>query len=149
MKRFLTSLGAAAVLAGCLVPLGTQAASPAARMSIKVLPSTGPRTVRGYQNVRVRLRTSGIVLDARWMGQRNQAGHGHIQVYRDSIPKDAYSRPDRSHNFLAALPVSSFRLGLSRSRLRSAGKHKIIVALAQNNFVLYRVPTASFTVNVK
>lgn len=150
MKRFLTSLAGAAILTSCLVPLGAQAASARAQsMNIQVLAATGPRSISKPRNVTFHLKTVGIRLDARHMGKANKSGYGHIQVYLDKIPTDAYSKKDFKHNWLAAVATPTFSLRLSKATLHGAGKHKIIVALAKNSDVLYRAPTASFTITVK
>lgn len=152
MKRLLTSLGAAAILATALFPVASHAASQhssSRAMSVAILPATGPRTINKAHTVTFHVKVTGITLDARDMGKAAKAGTGHLQVYVDRIPGDAYSKKDLKHNWLAALASPTFALKLSAPVLGGRGTHKIIVALAKNNYVLYRVPVASFTVTVK
>ena len=83
-------------------------------------------------------------------GRKNQAGHGHFHFYVDCIPSQAYSRPNNFGNCWAGAEASEktvFDLATSQVKVKS-GTHLLILALAQNNHVLYRVPAAtiSFTV---
>jgi hypothetical protein len=150
MNRLLASLGLAAALAGVVFPIGSYAAAqPSPSMSVSILSSTGPRTITKPQNVTFHLKVSGMTLDSRHMGKANVSGHGHLQVYANRIPADAYSKKDLKHNWLASLADPTFTLKLSSAVLGGKGKHKIIVALAKNNSVLYHAPTASFTITVR
>lgn len=45
--------------------------------------------------------------------------------------------------------ATTISLNLPPMLIGGTGKHKIIVALAQNNYVLYRTPTASITITAK
>src|SRR5437899_1811554 len=76
-------------------PFGSSVqAAPAPSMAIQVLPKTGPSTITKPQAVKFVLKVSGIQLDATHMGKKNVAGQGHIQIYVDKIPADAYKVKD-------------------------------------------------------
>ena len=151
MKRLVTALVASTILAATgLFPVAGHAAPAQSKpvMSVAVV-SVNPTTVtKKNAAVTFRLRVKGIVLDAVHMGKANVAGHGHIQLYVDKVPTDAYARKDLQH-WLASLATTTLTLNLAPAIVGGAGKHKIIAALAQNNGVLYRVPTASVTITVK
>src|SRR5919198_1547318 len=96
--------------------------------------SLTPRTVirkNPFVTFRIQLRVKGMVLDPKHIGQANVRGRGHIQVYVDRIPSNAYARRNPTH------------------WLGAPGKHKLFVALAQNNSILYRGPAARTTITVK
>lgn len=118
-------------------------------MSVTIVKvSTRTLTAR-HAAITFRLRAKGITLDAREMGRRNVAGHGHFQIYVDAIPSDAYVRKDLKRHWLAALAAPDFTLKLIPAMLGGKGKHTILVALARNDDVLYRVPAASVTITAK
>jgi hypothetical protein len=147
MKRLLTSLGAVTVfLGGLLSANGTALA--ASSMSVHLLPSSGPTTVALNKVVTLRLKASGITLDAVHIGKAPKNGVGHFQIYLDKIPADAYAKKDLNSSWLAAVAAPVIPLKLAKGMV-TRGKHKLIVALAKNNYVLYRVPTASLSVTVK
>ena len=150
MKRLVIAVVASAILAATgLAPLPGHAASARQTMSINIL-SVKPTTITKKQaTVVFRLGVRGLALDAVHMGKGDVAGRGHIQLYVDSIPADAYSRKDLQHHWLASLATTTVSLNLSPAIVGGAGKHRIIAALARNSGVLYRVPTASVTITVK
>lgn len=153
MKRLVTSFLASSLMAAALLfPLignspVVRAATPS--MSIKIV-SVSPTTVTGKKaGVTFHLLVKGMVLDAVHMGKANVRGHGHIQLYVDKIAVDAYVKKDLQHNWLASLAATTISLNLSPTLIGGVGKHKIIVALAQNNYILYRVPAAAITITAK
>jgi hypothetical protein len=152
MKRLVTAVAASAVLAAAiLVPVAGHAAStlPRSAMSVKIV-SVRPTTVtRKQATVTFHLRVTGMVLDIAHMGQANIRGHGHIQIYVDTIPKDAYVRKDLKQHWLASLAETTIALNISPMLVGGKGKHRIIVALAQDNYVLYHALPASVTLTVK
>jgi hypothetical protein len=137
--------------ATALFPVGGNALAAQPRAAMKVvIASVKPTTVtKKHAAVAFRLTVKGITLDAGHMGKANVSGHGHIQLYVDKVPKDAYTKKDLKHNWLASLAAPVFGLNLSPQVLGSLGKHRIIIALAQNNYVLYRTPTAAVTITAK
>jgi len=152
MKRLVTSIAASAMLAATtLVPVTGHAASSPPRSSMSVvIVSVKPSTVTAkHANVTFHLRVKGIVLDATHMGKANVRGHGHIQLYVDGIPSHAYVRKDLTHHWLASLAATTVTINLSPPLVGGRGKHRIIVALAQNNYVLLHVPMASTTITAK
>jgi hypothetical protein len=132
----------------CLAASAAQAQA-AAKPSVKILPSSGPKTVGKSTVVTFKTKVTGITLDARHIGKPPQAGHGHLQVYVDGIPSDAWTKNDLQHHWLASVASPTFTLRLSPAILGGNGKHHIIIALASNNNVLLKAPTASITLTVK
>jgi hypothetical protein len=123
------------------------ASTPA--MSVAIV-SVKPATVTAKQaTVTLHLRVKGIFLDATHMGKANVGGHGHIQLYLDRIPSDAYVRKDLTQHWLGAVAATTIGLNLPPAVVGGAGKHRIIAALARNDDVLYRVPMADTTITVK
>jgi hypothetical protein len=126
-------------------------AAPKPSMGVSIVALT-PRTVirkNPFVTFRIQLRVKGMVLDPRHIGQANVRGRGHIQVYVDRIPSNAYVRRNPTHWLGAPLAGKTLRITVPPALIGSRGKHKLIVALAQNNSILYRVPTASTTITVK
>jgi hypothetical protein len=153
MKPRVISIVASTIMAASLLfPATSNAAAVRAStptMSVKIV-SVTPTTVTGKKaGVTFRLLVKGMVLDAVHMGKANVRGHGHIQLYVDKIAVDAYVKKDLKHNWLASLAATTISLNLPPMLIGGAGKHKIIVALAQNNYILYRVPTAAVTITAK
>src|SRR2546423_8329213 len=147
MKPPTTLVGASAILAaailflvtGCAAPAATKRATPRPSitkpmMSVRIV-SVKPATVtKKKADVTFHLRVKGIVFDTAHMGKANVRGHGHLQFYVDRIPSDAYVGKDLLHPWLASLAATSPVLNLSPSLIGGRGKHRIIVALAQNNY---------------
>jgi hypothetical protein len=146
VKRNLILLG---LIAGSACGLFAGEAQAAPAMRIKSV-SASPHVVIREGIVTFRVTVAGLKLDIRHMGKKAVAGHGHLQYYLDRVPSDAYSRVDRKSPFLAAVatPLFSFNLRASPVKI-SRGTHRIIVALARNNDVLYRVPTKPITIVVR
>jgi hypothetical protein len=109
-----------------------------------------PHRVIAQGIVTFRVSVKGITLDLRHVGKKPVAGHGHLQYYLDKVPKDAHSKADLKHSFIAAVATPLFDFNLRASRVKiGRGKHKVIVALAKNNYVLYKAPTAAVTITVR
>jgi hypothetical protein len=98
--------------------------------------------------ITLRLQASGITLDAAHIGKAPKNGVGHFQIYLDKVPADAYAKKDLKSNWLAAVAAPVIPLKMAKGMIK-LGKHKIIVALAKNNYVLYRLPTVSLSITVK
>ena len=118
-------------------------------MDIQILPSTGPVTVALGHDITFHVKVIGIVLDARDMGKAPAPGKGHLQIYVDRIPTTAYTRKVMGRTLLAAAVTSDFTVKLAKSKIRRPGHHLIIVALAKNNDVLYRLNAAALDVTVQ
>lgn len=149
MKRLIILVVSVAVLAsGAVLVLYGHSASGSAKpaMSVRIV-STRPTTITSnHALVTFGLNATGIVLDAARIGQPNVAGHGHFQLYVDKIPADAYTKQDLQHTWLASLASTSVSLNLPPMFIGGPGKHTILVALAKNDGVLYKVPAASVTI---
>jgi hypothetical protein len=154
MKQSLSTIGAALVLAVMLSPLGARAsarseASHRLSMSVKILSSSGPVTIGRKKLVTLHLHVQGLMLDAKHIGKNPVVGRGHIQVYLDRVPSDAFKTPDL-RGMVAISAGEFFSVDLSRSPARNhPGKHRLIVTLARNNYVLYRTKTPAFSITVR
>jgi hypothetical protein len=151
VKRFIALVTASTVLtAGTLFQGGGHVALATTKPSMSVtIVSVSPTTITTKKaTVTFHLRVSRFVLDAVHMGKSNVAGRGHFQIYVDKIPTDAWVKKDLQHNWLAALAATTISLNLPPALVGGTGKHRIYVALAQNNYILYKVPTASITITV-
>jgi hypothetical protein len=119
--------------------------------SMRVLPSSGPSAVSLKSRfVTIHLAVSGI----RWqvhfgLTRRSVKGQGHVQIYMDKLPARAYKKADL-RNLFSLAASSSFSIEFQRAWIkRHRGKHRLLIALAQNNDVLYPGKPASFGVRVK
>ncbi|GAC1456343.1 MAG: hypothetical protein PVSMB1_06020 [Gemmatimonadaceae bacterium] len=155
MQRKVAGAALAIFIFGALVaqPARTSARSNSADASIRILSPKGHVTVPENGKIYLKLAVSGVKLDPAAMGRKSVSGEGHYHFYVDCIPPAAYSQP---HNFgscwegamastnptfdLAAVPVKV-----------PPGNHILLIALAQNNHVLYRANAADlvFTVEPK
>ncbi len=147
MKRSPITLALAAGLALTLFS-GQANAARTAQPAMRIASVTAsPRVVIRQGVVTFRVHVTGMKLDIRHMGKHAVAGHGHLQYYLDSVPGDAYTRKDLRRTFLAAVatPLFSFNLRASRVRI-TPGSHRIIVALARNDDILYRSPTSAISI---
>ena len=160
MKPLVASVASSTILAATILfPVtGHAAPSPPPKQSMAkssmgiAIVSVTPRTVnRKNRSVtfRLQLRVKGLVLDPRHIGKANVRGHGHVQVYVDRIPSDAYVRRNPMRWLGAPLAGKTLRITVPPTLIGARGTHRLIVALAQNNSVLYRVPAASATITVK
>lgn len=134
MERSLTTLAAALLILGLSTTAGC-AASYASRPvkvapQVRMLSVTAPRVITNTsQRITVHVRVSGMTLDR--------------------IPAAAYKTPNLRHVVaVAAGPIFTFTL--SRQWRKAAhGKHHYLIALAQNNELLYRAKAARFSLTVK
>jgi hypothetical protein len=159
MKALVTSVAASTILAATILfPVAGQAAPvppqhAASKPSMRVtIVSVTPRTVirkNRFVTFRLQLHVRGIVLDPRHIGKANVPGRGHVQVYVDRIPADAYVRRDSKRWLGAPLAGTTLRITVPPTLIGARGTHRLLVALAQNNSVLYRVPASSATITVK
>lgn len=118
-------------------------------MHVAVLPGTGPRTIHPGGLITFRLLVRGMHLIPRF-GMRPIKDAGHLQLYLDRIPSDAYRRADLRHHWLASLAATTFQLRFPVAVLNGGrGHHTILIALAGTNNVLYRVPAARVTITVR
>jgi hypothetical protein len=119
-------------------------------MRVTVLPSTGPHTITGKQTlITFHLKVQGLHLDPKHIGGKPVARHGHVQIYLDSIPSGAYARRDLT-NIFAVAAGDDFSIGVTSAWVKKhAGSHTLLIALAQNNDVLYRATPGRLAVSVK
>lgn len=151
MKRLSISFTAAILAATSLLPLASHAAPahPHRVMSVRVVAPKHALVITGNHIVTFHVHVSGIRLDPRRMGKRNAAGYGHIQVYLDRIPADAYKKLDLK-GIVVAVGASSFTWQTSKLWTKqNHGHHTLIFALARNDDVLYQVKTGHVAITVK
>jgi hypothetical protein len=163
MMRSLAAISAMALLAlgsltlsGCgssstATPTAAPTAVPKGPISVTVLSVTTPHTItKKHQAITVHVRIRGLALDPTHIGRKPVARHGHMQIYLDRIPQSAYTKGDLSTVLaVAAGPTFTFLLS-PQWRIKARGHHRYLIALAQNNEILYaRVKPASFTLTVK
>jgi hypothetical protein len=154
MKPLVASVAASTILAAAiLVPVTGHAAPPPPKpsMGVTIVSLTPTTVIRKHPTVtfRIQLRVKGIVLDPRRIGKANVRGRGHVQVYVDRIPANAYVRSTPQRWLGAPLAGKTLRITVPPALIGGRGTHRLIVALAQNNSILYRVPAASATITVK
>ena len=150
---------ALATIAG-LPTFGTYASS---EKSIRVLPSSGPRTlVAAKKNCPKKHDKSQLTLHVHITGikklvtvprKKAIAGEGVVEAFNDSIPKVAYKKYSSrtpAPNFLGAVASTRILLCASLPFFHTRGKHKVIVALGKTTGVLYRgVKPSSMTITLK
>lgn len=150
MKKTNISLCAAAIaIGGVIAPSATTAGAAGPAMRITKL-TAKPRTVRKSGLISFTVTVRGIKLNFKDIGKAAVPGEGHVQYYLDHVPKDAWTRRDVHHTFLAAAgtPVAIMRFSHMAIKV-SPGRHKILAALARNDDILYHAPVASVTIQVK
>lgn len=146
-------LAAIAAIAVSMVAFATssQAAHPrAAARSIQVAAPTGPVSVGMHGKISVSVQINGLTLDPKAIGKAPVAGRGHYHFYVDCIPSDAYVKADIATCYAAAAATSTATFDLAKSAVKvTKGTHILLVALANNNHVLYRTPASAilFTVH--
>ena len=146
-------LAALAALAVSMVAFATtsQAAHPrVAARSIQIAAPTGPVSVGMHGKFSVSVKINGLMLDPKAIGKAPVAGHGHYHLYVDCIPSDAYAKADIATCYAAAAATPTTIFDLSKSAVKiTKGTHVLLVALANNNHVLYRTPASAilFTVH--
>jgi hypothetical protein len=155
MNRSIHRLTTVALLAAVLAialhaPRTTHAAGSAQpSMRVALMASSGPHTVRAGTLLTVRLQVRGVTLDPKHLGDPAIPGHGHIQIYLDRIPTDATKHVDMK-GIVALTARPSFSLGFTRRWLQlHAGSHRLLVALARNDDVLYPTQAAVFHMTVR
>jgi hypothetical protein len=118
--------------------------------SIRVVSPTQPVTVPAGGKIPIQVQVSGIKMDLAAMGRRNVPGVGHYHFYIDCIPSAAYVRNNNLGACWAGATASTktvFDLATSHVKVTN-GTHILLIALAQNNHILYKAPAADviFTV---
>jgi hypothetical protein len=121
-------------------------------MRISIVSPKKPVTVKQNGKFPLTLKVSGIRLDMNAMGRRNVPGEGHYHYYVDCITANAYQSGLLSGCWAYSATALRTSFDLSQSHIKiKPGTHMLLVALAQNDHVLYRVPAANviFTVTGK
>lgn len=119
-------------------------------ISIQLLSPTAPVTVGPKGRIPIRVKVTGVTLDPKALGRANVPGEGHYHFYVDCIPADAYSKPDLGGCWAGATASPSTVFDLTKSQVKiGRGTHLLLIALAQNDHVLYKVPAASLVFTVR
>ena len=151
-KRFVLVTGlVTAVAAGSAAVQTTHAARGHAAMAgIQIMSPTGPVTVGMNGKIPVHVKIKGLMLDPKGIGKSPMAGHGHFHYYVDCIPGDAYKVADIKTCYAAAAASAMTPFDLSKSAVKiTKGTHVLLVALANNNHVLYKAPAAAIVFTVR
>jgi hypothetical protein len=118
-------------------------------MSVRILSPTGPVRVSDGGQIHLKLKITGLTLNPSAMGRKNVPGQGHYHFYVDCIPANAYRSPDLAGCWKGASadPNATFDLSKSPTRV-SPGTHVLLIALARNDHILYRVAPAALVFTV-
>lgn len=118
--------------------------------SIRLLSPTGPVTVKRNGQIPLALEVRGVDMNPAAMGRKAVPGQGHIHLYVDCLPPDAYTAPDLGRCWAGAEATTAPIFNLAKSAVKvNSGTHLLLIALAQNNHTLYRVPAAELIFTVK
>ncbi|GAC1509982.1 MAG: hypothetical protein NVS2B16_09460 [Chloroflexota bacterium] len=153
MKRIVVSACASLILTigGLAGPTGDASRLlSTATMSIHVISPGGAVTVPVNGKIPIRVRITGMRLNMAAMGRKPVAGEGHFHFYVDCIPSIAYVKNNNLGACWAGAVASEttvFNLEASRVKVTS-GTHILLMALAQNDHVLYRIPAATIVFTV-
>jgi hypothetical protein len=139
----------AAVAAGLTEhALARTAGSPP--MSIQLVSPHGPVTVKAGGSIPVTVNVQGVVLAPNEIGRNNVDHHGHYHFYLDCIPADAYTEMDLSHCWAGADATTRTVFQLNRMPFKlKKGEHLLIIALAENDHVLYKAPAVVIPIFVR
>jgi hypothetical protein len=120
-------------------------------MHISIISPTYPVTVPVNGKIPIQVLVSGVKMDMASMGRRNVPGVGHYHFYVDCIPPAAYVRNNNLGACWAGATASTktvFDLSTSHVRV-TRGTHILLLALAQNDHVLYKAPAADVILTVR
>jgi hypothetical protein len=114
--------------------------------TIQVIASTVPHTIRAGKApgvLTITVKVTGVALDVQALGAAPKDSQGNIQAYLDRIPSVAYRKTDLRFPWLfqVASPLITFRLPPAVLHAKP-GRHRLLLALARNNAVLYNLPPA-------
>ncbi len=121
---------------------------------VQVLKKSGPHAISKYPHNYINLyfHVKGLKYGAKYgPGAKPKAGQGHIEIYMDSIPRDAYHKVDVRHAFnyhIQSLRQVTIEPNNPWINLYQ-GKHTLLIVLAKNNDVLYPIRPVKFSLNVK
>jgi len=156
VKHFI--LGTALVVG--IISVGTLGASARvqsnAGMTLAVQSKSGPHSISSQKDlVTFYFKITGLTMDTHYPG-KSVTGHGHVQIYLDKVPSDAYKKKDLHHLANADVPGKTGKNTYAVSiEFDSAwikehkGQHVLRVGLAANSMVMYHVPIVSFNLDVK
>jgi hypothetical protein len=154
--KILLSAVLAAAVATSIVSIDAAAQTRGAAAKSLVLESkSGPHSISlKSELVTFYFKIHGIKFSSKYPG-KNVKGHGHIQIYLDSVPSDAYSKRDLKHLVSRNVPPKVGRYAYAVTIefddawiKEFAGQHTLLIGLAKNNEVMYHAPVASFALSV-
>lgn len=153
MKRIVVVTSALGILMSGAVAFSAHvsAARPnVPAMSIQLTTPTRPVAVGMHGKIPINVRIQGMTLAPSSVGKAAMAGMGHYHVYVDCIPADAYVKADISRCYAQAEVSNAAVFNLAKSMVRvTRGEHLLIVALANNNHVLYNTPASAVPFTVR
>lgn len=153
MKRILVATSAFGILLSGVVGFSTHASAAQPKvpmMSIQITTPARPVAVGIRGKIPLNVRIQGMTLAPSSVGKGAQAGMGHYHIYVDCIPADGYVRADISRCYAQAAVSNMAVFNLRKSMVRiTRGEHLLIVALANNNHVLYNVPASAVPFTVR
>jgi hypothetical protein len=164
----MAALRCAVLLVGSIVLLGPagcgSSSSPPATPSPTVPEASGPKSIRVLSTnipptilagrvpkvLTIQASITGVALDVNALGSPPKDSQGNIQAYLDRIPPAAYHKPTLTFPWLfqVASPTITFRMPAAVLHSKP-GQHRILLALARNNAVLYNVPPAAVSFTLK
>lgn len=119
-------------------------------VGIRLLSPLQPVTVPLDGRIPIRVKVTGVALNAGAMGKGNVSGQGHYHFYVDCIPPAAYTQMNNFGSCWAGAVASErsiFDLGASHVKIHP-GTHVLLIALARNDHILYRAPVATVVFTV-
>ena len=157
MKRILLTAGAAAIVMGGMIGVTGRASAAHQRMammSIQITSPMGPVSVASNGKITLQVSVHGMTFAPNSIGKAPKAGFGHVHFYIDKIPSGGYSvgtvaaSPQNGWAGYFASDMAVFDLKKSAVKV-GKGTHLLLVALAENNHVLYKAPAAAIVFTVK
>lgn len=146
----MTCLALLAALAAGLAAHALARTAGSSPMGIQLVSPSGPVTVKAGGNIPIAVSVHGMVLAPNEIGRNNVDHHGHYHFYIDCIPADAYRTMDLSHCWAGADAATKTVFHLNRTSFKiKKGEHLLILALAENDHVLYKAPAVVIPIFVK
>ena len=144
MGLMLTSIG----------PHTLAAPAQTSRTSIQVLKTSGPHEISEapHNNISFHFHVSGLTYGPNYGPKSgNKPGQGHIEMYIDRLPRDAYDRVDLVNLFNDGIrSLDSVSIGVDDAYIKILkGHHTLLIVLARNDDVLYKVKPVRFPLLIK
>jgi hypothetical protein len=129
---------------------------PSSKITFSVLKKSGPHTItRKQELVTFFFKINGMTIDKKFPGKKVKNA-GHVQIYLDKVPADAYRKKDLTGIASVNAPgaegkhVYAVTIQFDNAYVKEhIGTHTLKIGLARNNMVMYRVPIVSFPFVIK